>query len=1127
MEICPEFVVLQSAFKLVDSQAGEYLHTLKKTACRPYTTIIVTAINEICHGLQSDNDKESSLQWEQKLHATMLYCLVQKKYIDIQTPIRPGSIPCLNAMDMIVGLLPTYSTSLYFEIVKQKQWACYFFQALPLLDHTTAAGLLTDLLNHLLQEPVTLADREVISIATNTFLKHCLYVPPETSQILRECLCLLRVPRKHICTLYQEATTDLVTMGTEVAPIDNNNSDIFQQNAFYSDGITFWGGFVESNFDFLKMVIEDLNNRTSHFDTPISNDFCLLGQIGLLAYLYLVGNERALDCWLINNMFGGKVLSYENCGIDLIRPLYGYMVNKRLAKQIANQIDLNTLKSVLERFDFAAVAKTPVVKLVLETGASENGECPFRCLMLESKVFLQMVEGVRAYQTKDLVVDNQDGEDLFICGGDRVCDLQDVVYGETWTDDVTADALLWRIQESLPQMEGCMENLLQPKCWKFWQYDRLWDVLRQEIQILAKSKRLMQMLEIVLHYKQMGNSNQWESAQQLETGAGKSNKMEADTKLAKVTGEVILGSQNVKQREVIYPLTQLFTLAFQELSLTDQDCIVRQIHSSRDIRGLFPEIDRRELTHLFNKITSDMDAQVIKSVLLMCLKDPLVVMETIVSSCVQNERQARSTAAVLGYLKQTCSLTSPDWPERQLLTHVLSSWLTSEQLSDKQTKCFLIFLREMLQVENVIDVEGFLQFVILPHLSTDHLQTTAPTKVAMTLKMSLTLFLAILQSKCMAGFDWLNSIAEPIVLLVTLAGLLNECLVLWTHNPSLESDHTDLDTENVKTEMTLSKLAVKELTIACLKQLQTSWKGMDDDIFMNDACGSWLIDALHNHHWTVQVLLAEVLETVGLSKFAEQWKMTLVNSQLSLLDCCQVAAMSNTFSDALPVPRQMDYETWLKTLVLLLPHLMPSEVQNVFMYLSKLMNDSAELCWSYRTLSTNVLPSLDFRDVRSTLLMSQLLKDVYVTMTLTLTISKVKLALLQHSLRSYVAFIQTCCDSLTEPCATHLFCLSELFHHACELTVTLDPEVRDAVLVLMMHIVTRFKDVSMGISNDVQMTTNKKLKMASNCDKMLNSNRYACRYGRHLEQGMLRVLDDLPDEYEEKRMMKKQLLVDG
>ncbi|KAH3796934.1 hypothetical protein DPMN_150510 [Dreissena polymorpha] len=103
----------------------------------------------------------------------------------------------------------------------------------------------------------------------------------------------------------------------------------------------------------------------------------------------------------------------------------------------------------------------------------------------------------------------------------------------------------------------------------------------------------------------------------------------------------------------------------------------------------------------------------------------------------------------------------------------------------------------------------------------------------MTLKMSLTLFLAILQSKCMAGFDWLNSVAEPIVLLVTLAGLLNECLVLWTHNPSLESDHTDLDTENVETEMTLSKLAVKELTIACLKQLQTSWKGMDDDIFMN------------------------------------------------------------------------------------------------------------------------------------------------------------------------------------------------------------------------------------------------------------------------------------------------------
>ncbi|KAH3796939.1 hypothetical protein DPMN_150515 [Dreissena polymorpha] len=243
-------------------------------------------------------------------------------------------------------------------------------------------------------------------------------------------------------------------METELAPIGNNNSDIFQQNAFTSDGITFWGGFVESNFDFLKMVIEYLKNRTSHFDTPISNDFCLLGQIGLLAYLHLVGNERAPDCWLINNMFGGKALSYENCGIDLIRPLYGYMVNKRLAKEIANQIDLNTLKTVLERIDFAAVAKTPVVKLVLETGTSENGECPFQCLMLKSEVFLQMVEGVRAYQTKDLVVEDQDGEDLFICGGDRVCDLHDVVYGETWTDDVTADALLWRIQESLPQMEG-------------------------------------------------------------------------------------------------------------------------------------------------------------------------------------------------------------------------------------------------------------------------------------------------------------------------------------------------------------------------------------------------------------------------------------------------------------------------------------------------------------------------------------------------------------------------------------------------------------------------------------------------------------------------------------------------
>lgn len=62
-------------------QAGTRLKELLKQDCAEYVKIISTAVEEVCRGLQCDNDPDGRQLWHQKIHALLFYNLVRKKYL--------------------------------------------------------------------------------------------------------------------------------------------------------------------------------------------------------------------------------------------------------------------------------------------------------------------------------------------------------------------------------------------------------------------------------------------------------------------------------------------------------------------------------------------------------------------------------------------------------------------------------------------------------------------------------------------------------------------------------------------------------------------------------------------------------------------------------------------------------------------------------------------------------------------------------------------------------------------------------------------------------------------------------------------------------------------------------------
>ena len=92
---------------------------MSKTDCTEYVTILRTSLEEICQGLESDLSPQEQLQWQQDMHTLVLYALVKSRYREKE---EKEGMPVCYPLDMLVAVLPEFSSHLYFQLVKACSW---------------------------------------------------------------------------------------------------------------------------------------------------------------------------------------------------------------------------------------------------------------------------------------------------------------------------------------------------------------------------------------------------------------------------------------------------------------------------------------------------------------------------------------------------------------------------------------------------------------------------------------------------------------------------------------------------------------------------------------------------------------------------------------------------------------------------------------------------------------------------------------------------------------------------------------------------------------------------------------------------------------------------------------------
>ncbi|XP_060575489.1 uncharacterized protein LOC132732944 [Ruditapes philippinarum] len=690
MEYCTEIAILQSAFQLVSKKAGKTLSLLPKENCKDLVTIIWTSVEEICKGIQYDLDVKERLLWQQKLHSVLLYVLVKNKYREKEEPVREGRVPVLGAIDMFTGILPTYSCSFYFELMKCCDWTENFLQSLQCLDYKTSSSLLNDLLQHCHSSPVTFEDGKVIAMVKDTLLSRCLCVPDYPSQLCAKLFEPLTQARKYVQTVYPEDEAEtFVTMGKQnAAPIDNVNNNSCA-------GISFWNTFVEENPQILDMVMAYYENSLDGHLKKLSSQELLEVLSQLAVYLYFTTVEPGSDFtdkWFINNLFVQDYCkNMKGDSLDIV-----YSLNFTLIPHVHNNLSRSQLNvclwkalNVLSRsckVEHLTSKEPHIVHIV--SGLSVNLVVLLRMLagLLgngEAVVEKFGVSGSLLTGNIDLLSWIQGCATSF--AGTCTTD-QGLVLGEAWTDDVTMESLLWRIDHNLPQCQVCVDRLLDLTNIKFWTTDRLYTSMMKHPVLLGRVDRVLKLSQIL---------------------------------------DILKGGNNLP---IASTLLDLIISSFPELSFPDQDTVVMEIYCRGDnsVKEFFQDSLTSKVTNVFNKVTADMDSQVLREIILLCLGDPLLVLSTAVSLCVRNEQQARNCALIMHHVQKTCKCRHPEnHHDTSLLVILLSEFLNTQSLTEKEQKCFVIFISELMMPggsfsnkdSNLSPSEFFTDHCVAMHLS--------------------------------------------------------------------------------------------------------------------------------------------------------------------------------------------------------------------------------------------------------------------------------------------------------------------------------------------------------------------------------------------------------------------------
>ena len=120
-------------------------------------------------------------------------------------------------------------------------------------------------------------------------------------------------------------------------------------------------------------------------------------------------------------------------------------------------------------------------------------------------------------------------------------------------------------------------------------------------------------------------------------------------------------------------------------------------------------------------------------------------------------------------------------------------------------------------------------------------------------------------------------------------------------------------------------------------------------------------------------------------------------------------------------------------------------------------------------------------------------------------------------MRIYTCIFQAKCSQDYNTTKLFLFTMSQLFHHMCVVLETLPQDCVDSGLVLLLHLLTKFKDTS-SLKNKQKDGVKGRTRPKENDEEKLNS-----KMVKNLENSMLISVNALPDIFEEKHMLVKKL----
>ncbi|XP_045188761.2 uncharacterized protein LOC123546493 [Mercenaria mercenaria] len=1088
MEYCPEIAVLQSAFQLVSEKAGKLLSDLPKEKCHEYVNIISTSVDEICEGIEHDLDLEEKLLWQQKLHTVILYVLVKKKYKEKEEQRKEGKVPVCGVLDMFTEILPTYSSSFYFELMKHCGWTGQFLQSLQCLDYKIASSLFDALLLHCHSDPLTLEDCKVITVVKDKLLSRCLCVPDYPSELCVKLLEPLTQSREYVQTLYPEEVE--IQAGKPVTMVTKNSNRV---------GIHFWNIYVEKNPHILDTVMTNFENVLENLNegsVEKGNQELLetVSQLGIWLHLSTMKPDSDVsDKWLINNLF------VPNCDVmpdgreypdivyslnfTLLQTIFSHFPQRRLL--VCLQKALTLLSDLFKNEDNGDGNKNLDLSLRFkQTTQIVSG------LSVNLSVLLRMLTGLMTITESLGTVVEKYGvpEDLqteiegvlsriqeYVT--DTVAMETGLVQGDTWIDDVTLESLLWRVDYKLPQYQVCVDRLLEDKNIQFWITERLYCIMRKYPSLLSRVDRVLKLSQIL---------------------------------------DILYGTNCEKKTASLF---DLITAAFSELSFPEQDTVVMKMyctgHSS--VQDFFKKDLERKVTNVFNKITADMENQVLSEVILLCLGDPGLVLRTAVSLCVRNEQQAQNCALIMQQLHKTCTCCHQmHHPEMSLVTFVVCDFLSLQPLSEKEQKCFCIFISELMMPRGNFSCKGstmsppeFLHTSVLRCITVDNLWSTN----TVTCKFAAELLLLTLEAGCYKNCDWSEYEFEPIALVLSLAEMKHECVVLWEmQNQLLEEEGKAVGAMETST----TKLALKEAVNKCLDMLRQMI--IEKNISIQHADVQWLQVVTADLHWTVKLGLCPLFSACNFEQYTDEWLCTLdgllEDPSSNLVSILQFVAVDRMFIqrivDNLTQDTELHSEDIIHALIQVLPQCLMNEFERVVMFVEELQKvETLHISLVYRLQSTVNLPLLDFSELRPALYTSQLLGDVILALVMTLPSEEELMPMLHYVVQCYVSVMKTRCEKVIESREMQVFYLGELFHHACQVTLHLPAEIMDSTLVFLLHILNKFKDVTKG------MVKGQKVKE--------RNDRVGIKLVKNMENGMMSAVQSLPDSCEEKNMLLKKL----